>query len=440
MSVICAKRTSITRKLATTLALLLAVPMPALAQTGVRGGDLYLLAGTPNPHSPAAYPVSLYTVDPLHKLKLVRKIVPAGDTQAYLSGLAKGLYAVRDDMGAKIYVAYPHQNPTTISVIHKERPTMNDEVVFNPENATVLRPNFGIVSGDGRESYLLCTLLRGIGDYPLLSVAGDAPSKGARIGQIDWSMFSSFQFQGAPGGPVGPGHVILGYIKDNHVRLVAEPGPGPLTMGPDLDSTPPFPLEDSSGPVYIAVASARYFVFTPVAKQTPGGRNTLYVHDRKLNTWKKLTSSSTSPWARRVFGTWLATIVEVWHPGEEVGENPGTENQRDWDSPLLPNVRSSYAFWAGRRTSIPGTLLLDNLEDGRRITLDTGQEDSEILTVSDDGLVLYRVNDSIFSAQIAGDKLAKPSLVVKDEDVPEVHWVFWSLPATNPGTQPSPSR
>jgi hypothetical protein len=64
--------------------------------------------------------------------------------------------------------------------------------------------------------------------------------------------------------------------------------------------------------------------------------------------------------------------------------------------------------------SIPGTLLLDNLEDGRRITLDTGQEDSEILTVRADGLVLYRVNDSIFAAQIAGDKLTKPSLVVKD--------------------------
>jgi hypothetical protein len=69
---------------------------------------------------------------------------------------------------------------------------------------------------------------------------------------------------------------------------------------------------------------------------------------------------------------------------------------------------------------------LDNLEDGSRITIDTGQEDSEILTVRDDGLVLYRVNDSIFSAQIEGDKLSKPLLVVKDEDVPEVHWVFWS--------------
>lgn len=73
---------------------------------------------------------------------------------------------------------------------------------------------------------------------------------------------------------------------------------------------------------------------------------------------------------------------------------------------------------------------MDNLEDGRRITIQTDQEDSEILTVRDDGLVLYRVNDSIFAAQIEGDKLGKPALVVKDEDVPEVHWVFWSPAAT----------
>ncbi len=60
------------------------------------------------------------------------------------------------------------------------------------------------------------------------------------------------------------------------------------------------------------------------------------------------------------------------------------------------------------------------------ITIDTGQQDSEVLDVRKDGLVLYRMNDEILSAQIEGDKLSAPTLVVKGEDVPEVHWVFWS--------------
>ena len=47
-----------------------------------------------------------------------------------------------------------------------------------------------------------------------------------------------------------------------------------------------------------------------------------------------------------------------------------------------------------------------------------------------DGLDPYRVNDSIFAAQIEGDKLSRPMLVLKNDDVPGVHWVFWSPKGT----------
>jgi predicted transcriptional regulator len=69
---------------------------------------------------------------------------------------------------------------------------------------------------------------------------------------------------------------------------------------------------------------------------------------------------------------------------------------------------------------------LDNLVEGTRITIQTGQEDSEVLDVRSHSLVLYRVNEEIFEAKIEGDKLSASKLVVKGEDVPEVHWVFWS--------------
>lgn len=419
-----------TLKTSAYLALLLVVSVSALAQTWTNGRNLYLLAGTPTNWGPEGWPVTLYSVDSQHKLNLVRAIVPGADTPIFLQA---GLYAVRDDMGDKIYVAYPHGNPTTVSVIHKDRPTMKDEVVFNPQNLTVLNTDFGVASGDGGESYLLCTLLRDDKSDPArvnsvpVSVAGDEPAKGPRILQNDWSLYSSFRYAGAPGGPMGTGFCTEGYIKDNHVRIQAEAGAGPFTMKLDLDGVPPFPLEGYSGLIYIVAASARYFVFG-----LPGGHSSLYVHDRKLNTWKNLKSASTVAYARRIFGSWLATIVEIWGSGQQV-EQPGVENERNWETPLLPNVRGRYpSLSAESGTSIPGTLLLDNLEDGRRITLETGQEDSEILDVRGDGLVLYRVNDSIFAAPIESDRLGTPSLVVKDEDVPEVHWVFWSLSETSP--------
>lgn len=109
---------------------------------------------------------------------------------------------------------------------------------------------------------------------------------------------------------------------------------------------------------------------------------------------------------------------------------------------LMPNVKEGFAFGEGRDSFIPGTLILDNLVDRRRITLHTNEEDSEILNVRNGGLVLYRVNDEIFSAQIEGHNLGPPTLVVKGDDVPEVHWVFWSnvSPRASPSVKPSARR
>jgi hypothetical protein len=410
-----------------TLAFLLVAPMSALAQTTTSGENLYFLAEIAADIHIGGSGLNLYALDSSHKLKLIREIVPVPDP-TNLGALGYGVYAVRDDLGDKIYVAYPNTSPSIVSVIHKDRPAFNDEVVFNqdPGHQFVLSTDFGIAAGDGRQSYLVCTFLRDIpnykGPYPggvsssLVSIAGDASANGPRVRQGDWNMFNSFRYQGAPGGekPL-PGIDPLGYIKDNHLRIRAEAGSGPYTMKLDLDSVPPFSIEGDPGDIlFIVAASARYFAFIPLIRslEQPFPYPVppyVCVHDRKRNTWKKLTTSSTVPNTRKIFGSWLATIVEVPHPGELV-KNPGTENEQT-------------------QTSIPGTLVLDNLEDGRRIMLNTGQADSEILTVREDGLVLYRVNDSIFAAQIEGNKLSKPTLVVKDEDVPGVHWVFWPPPA-----------
>jgi hypothetical protein len=226
-------------------------------------------------------------------------------------------------------------------------------------------------------------------------------------------MFNAFRYQGAHGEPLPqPGIIPLGYVKDSHLRMRVQAGSPPYTMKVDIDSVPPFPIAGDPGDtLFIVAASARYFAFIPLIRSPEHPfpypiPPYVCVHDRNRNTWKKLPSSSTVPNTRKIFGSWLATIVEVLQPGETI-KNPGAENRTS-------------------QNPIPATLVLDNLEDGRRINLNTGQVDSEILTVRKDGLVLYRMNDSIFAAQIEGNKLSKPTLIVRDEDVPGVHWVFWS--------------
>ena len=82
-------------------------------------------------------------------------------------------------------------------------------------------------------------------------------------------------------------------------------------------------------------------------------------------------------------------------------------------------------MWAGRFYWMPGELVLQNLIDGRKIRIETDAEDSEILWAGPD-TVLYRVNDTILQARIVGDKHQDTTVIVKDGDVPGVHWVFWS--------------
>lgn len=154
----------------------------------------------------------------------------------------------------------------------------------------------------------------------------------------------------------------------------------------------------------------------------------LHIYDRVLNRWEAMPSHGGM---ERIFGNWLAFIVVHWRPGNQ--DHPGHENEARYPYTGLYAPFPSVVY--PDNEYFPGDLILRNLADGRVITIRTGQEDSEVLDVRRDGLVLYRVNDEIFSARMEGDKLSPAKLVVKGQDVPEVHWVFWS--AAKPPAQAS---
>jgi hypothetical protein len=158
-------------------------------------------------------------------------------------------------------------------------------------------------------------------------------------------------------------------------------------------------------------------------KQSPT-RTTFFLHERVRNRWSELPVEGDLSRCR-LFDPWLATTVVMNNPNHR--PNPGKENERyitdgnphDESAPF-PNVRDMYPIDEYR----PGILVLQNLEDGRKIRVETGQEDSEVLAVRGQ-IVLYRVNDTIYQASIVGTRLQNISVAVKGDDVPEVHWVFW---------------
>lgn len=422
-----------------------------------RGRTLFLLTGTFLNDAGQTFPVRLYTVNSQHKLHLFREVVPGRE----------GLYEALDDTEGKIYVAFPYNNgasqaPVTVSVIHKGDPSRNDVVMFNPNKWLLWDRVTATAAGGGGESDVLFALTPPLptdvqpspAAVPILlrnaelaAIAGNPPDKAPRVARNDWSLYSRLTFYGSPG---GPGQYFTPQALAEGGDLVMHLGGKTIV----IDQAPPQLAASAAGPrtMWILAANREFLVSIPLgngrenlAAPTPA---TIYIHNRQLNIWKELKFAGNMPECR-IFGPWLATMVRTGAgPDRGPDTNPGhNDESRRWIKYERPDVREEFGS-IDFVFDIPGVFTLDNLMDGTRLTLKTNEEDSEILDVRKDGLVLYRVNDSIFSAQIEGNKLSAPTLLVKDEDVPEVHWAFWSNaevktkaePKTNSAAQPSTGR
>ncbi len=362
-----------------------------------------------------------------------------------IAGPGEGLFSVYVAPGT-LFVVFPHITSTTVSVISEAHPRRRDVVRFNPGGAAVDETGAGVAVAAG-QAYALLPLISRTGrrelSVSLASVPARASPGGRRFGEDRWALYRRFRFYGQPGGAVGPETVPTAVVRSG--RLVVQlspPGRPPfrgqpaaagLALAPRVPSAP---VPRRRGCLCIVFDTRRFLAIAPPPPAA------LYLLDRRRQTWRVFRSAATVPYARRIFGAWMATIVESWRPGDRANEfYPGLRSQRDWGNRLLPNVQSAFAFWRARDAWVPGVLTLDNLADGRHVAISTHQADSEILDVRRDGLVLYRVNDEIFRARIEGEKLSAPKLVVKGDDVPEVHWVFWSsAPPRPPAAAAPPAR
>jgi hypothetical protein len=422
-------------------------PLPAPSSGVTRGGDrgdvgrarraasrrrarraLFLLAATPSNNFIHGYPATLYTISAGRGLVFYRRI-------AHAPG---GVYEVLDDMHGHLFVAHPQVRPTVLTVIHERRPWAADSVVFNPRGDIPWHNDVVTATTPGGQSFALFPLTHGIpkGVLPstaallsratLVAVAADRPAQGPRVLRNRWGLYRDLRFYGnvmylesffSPRAAVTGGQIV-----QNLGGAAVGLGPAP-------------PAVARGAPMVLLAASPEYLI---LRRAYP--RAGLWVFQRGRHRWLRPPLRDTAGGVR-LFGAWLAaTAIHTLRAAAKVDLNPGHWEERRWGTVALPDVWRLYQDDAGHM-AIPGRLRLVDLADGRRIVICTQQEDSEILDVRKDGLVLYRVNDEIFRARIEGDKLSAPKLVVKGDDVPEVHWVFWSsAPPRPPAAAAPPAR
>lgn len=392
------------------LGLLALCPVPANAQ-----GVWYFLSGTSTEDTPKHYPSVLYTSDKRNKLRAVRQVVSGAD----------GVHSIHS-YGRVAFIAYPHLPPSTLSVVHVDAPELPDDVPFNPEGQIVVDDRMALAKTDEHQISQLVWLVPP-GNIPagtVLNLTSERLGMAARLKKNAWNEYSSLRFEGIPGGPVTAADLVGAFDGNTiGIKLYTK------YVIVDRFSTDLARKLQGETPYFIGVTD-EHLVFGiqhhatdlhsgALSKRT---QETLYIHDRQANHWTTIALRGTCS-RTRIFGPWLATIVQFWNPQHP--PNPGASNERSVETDTLPNVRELYSIFAGRNCSIPGDLALHNLKTGQTILFHTGQEDSEILQVEGD-TVLYRVNDAIYRARIVGDELRDTTLEVKDQDVPEIHWAFWS--------------
>lgn len=373
------------------------------------------LSGTATPDTDQHYPSMLYTNDETNKLRTVRQIVSSED----------GTHSIHSSSNIA-FVLYPHSPSTTTTIVHIDKPALADEVVFNPDQKVVVDSKVALSEPEQQRLHELVFLLAGPEDRSgmLTSVSESAADREKRIGRNQWNEYSFLRFDGTPGGPVlQPDLVGSSDASAVGIRVFSNQATV-ATLPRDVAQA-----VQGRIPVYLA-ANEKYMIFMlqhraadlqsgALAKRV---EENIYIRDQNTRLWAISSVDGTCS-RTRIFGNWLATIVQFWDPHHK--QNPGAEHERGIRTDTLPNVRELYAMSAGRNCFIPGDLTLLNLRTQQRFALHTGEEDSEILGVEAD-IVLYRVNDTIYQAKIVGDQLKDLTVVVKDEDVPEIHWAFWS--------------
>jgi hypothetical protein len=425
------------------------------------------LAATPGGASPCDGPARLYRRSAQGGLAVVVKIVPVPPSDP--AGLTAGVDNVLGDGEGDLYVLWPAVSPKFITALRADRPA--DPLTY-AHGPAVHGVGFFLeefpMAGSAAYGGSLLYGIRPARARGLLAYLARPEPGGAAVRRAPWSDFLDLHVGGTMGGECGPnggeepGPSLRAQVNGQSVTLPGVAGAGRtqrVVLAPAPASLPAGQRgvgrcwgrnvsvlgADRRWIVYslvpLAHPPATMNMYYPDARKTitcpslGGGQHVpgpvkAYVYDRARRKLRAvmLPTNRSAPDVR-LYGDWLVTVVEVGAPHNTY--HPGAANEREYGSLALPATRSNYEGWA-TYFYLPGELEFDNLADGRKLAIRTGQEDTEILDVRPDGLVLYRVDNQIFAARIRGNHMGPAVLVAADVDVPEVHWVLWTRPSAQP--------
>jgi len=359
------------------------------------------------------YPVDLYTVEGVPpSLVLFRRVVDGADRRGRIVSVKQlveapelGLLAYVDgaDKSGEAFVDLIRTNAPHERVRHRVslRPGTNVGIAyFGPLDRGgpgLIFRSWDRIDGKFRDDCLLLDLQSG------------------KLERVPASILARAQLWGSPA--LDSTYQMMGSFTAFEDGTLVVPQGTELAI---LDLKPPVrfkPGQDRS--FHLCVNNVDYAAVGFIAdRQFTDGPGTWkwWILEKAKKQWHSVTIPGVvSSW--RNFGPWLAAPVK----GKIGGSIVGFKDRSPEDRP------SGQSFDNRAVNAQTGELLLYHVPTRKMHRIDTKQADSEILYV-DGSTVYYRILDQMFTATIKESGISAPQLVVKDQLMLDVHWLFFGPP------------
>lgn len=210
----------------------------------------------------------------------------------------------------------------------------------------------------------------------------------------------------------------------------------PITqnMRSTINCTPPAYAEKLQ---WVLVSTSKLFVYADAhSHDRDSTEYRIQYRDTGVTNLFKVRGGDTKP---RLFGDWLCATV--FEKGKK--HSPGYERRlayykehaltRDEQIDLFGSSYWDYlCTWTGDMIDYrfesdeiyaPGIVFAYNTATKKKIELNTGEGDSEILLIKN-GTIYWREFDEIYEAPLTDSSVGPKTLVVKGPPVPDIHWMF----------------
>lgn len=381
---------------------------------------IHFVSGCPTPKSDAKFPSSIYKIDKSKKaLVKVREVVSAEKGTEFIRpyyeegkiviktkyvsmelGISSSYFALIDLDNSMVANNFKITYPEIYSDVQ-------DQLLSIPSKGLFLAAH--VFKDENNEKLLGMNLMT------------------MKQEELSWDALKYVKVSGIPGGAT-PGDVFVASVKADG-QIMINTTKGKIETDWKLPTLIKFKENEVVG-IYVNnhEVLALSFSKSRVKKKEGLGYVPFHILDKKTNEWRtvQFTGGRTGV---RGFGPWLAGYVA---DEERAVESPGKEKRRKVSKfPSKEDMTASGTPVDWRfedfRIFCPGILFIYNAQTQHNYTIETGQGDSEVLLVEGD-TVYYRVNDEIFEAKIAKEKVEAGKLIAKDEVVPDIHWAFFGRP------------